>query len=99
MVGDTKSDMLLARNARVGLGVGVLSGWGTLEQMQLYTDVFIESAESVRDLLSGEVRCNVVKVIESTDETTPTIQQSKGPAKRSKTHSSKRSSPTQQVSE
>lgn len=62
-LGDTVSDMLLARNAGFGLGVGVTSGASTREQLSCYTNVIIDRADllpellfptSVRDTLKSE---------------------------------------------
>eukprot|EP00056_Hartaetosiga_gracilis_P009361 m.134260 g.134260 ORF g.134260 m.134260 type:complete len:377 (-) comp13112_c7_seq7:142-1272(-) len=70
LIGDTKADMLLGRNGDIALRVGVLSGRGTVEQLQLYTDVFIETAEEVSGLLRGEINHNLIHVPHTFNSTT-----------------------------
>jgi phosphoglycolate phosphatase len=52
MVGDTTMDLLSARNAQVK-SIGVTSGYGTLKELQNYTDViFSDSLEAICHLKS-----------------------------------------------
>ncbi|EGD77234.1 hypothetical protein PTSG_08327 [Salpingoeca rosetta] len=51
VVGDTLADLLLARNANLGLGVAVLSGACTRDQLSNYTDVIIDRADELPRLL------------------------------------------------
>lgn len=48
MVGDTVSDLIMARNAKIGLAVGILGGAGSEDQLRPYADVLIESIEEIQ---------------------------------------------------
>ena len=47
MVGDTVSDLAMAKDAGVGLSVGILGGAGSESQLRPYADVLIESVEEI----------------------------------------------------
>eukprot|EP00055_Hartaetosiga_balthica_P002687 m.4870 g.4870 ORF g.4870 m.4870 type:complete len:373 (+) comp2305_c0_seq1:430-1548(+) len=62
LMGDTKADMLLGRIGDIAMRVGVLSGRGTVEQLQLYTDIFIERADKICSVIRGDLTSDIIHV-------------------------------------
>jgi choline dehydrogenase len=52
VVGDTTTDMLMAKSAGVGLIVGVLTGIGTKNELSNYTDVILDNVERIWTLFT-----------------------------------------------
>lgn len=53
-VGDTKSDVMMARNARLGLSLGVLSGVSVVADLEQWADYIVPTAYSVLPLVRGD---------------------------------------------
>lgn len=51
VVGDTPSDMLLGKNAEIGLTVGVLSGAGNQEDLTRHSDVIIDDVDQLISII------------------------------------------------
>ena len=52
MVGDTIGDVYMARQAGA-VSIGVLTGAGTHEMLEPYTDIVIDSIEEIQDFLTN----------------------------------------------
>jgi phosphoglycolate phosphatase len=53
MVGDNTHDLHMARNAKAGLAVGVLTGTGTRASLESHADHVLASIEDLENLLES----------------------------------------------